>query len=309
VEAPLTQYVVAGPARSAIVLVLTVRPGGEQQVRDLLGDLSGLTRGVRFRAPEDDLACVAGIGSDLWDRLLPDHERPRGLHPFVELHGRHHAPSTPGDLVVHLRAARFDLCFELAKQVRGHLDGAADVVDEMHGFRYFDERDVLGFVDGTENPSPAAAAPYVYVGAADPTYAGSSYLVTQRYLHDLAAWEALNIEQQEAAIGRRKLDDVEIPDDEKAPDSHLALNVIEDADGNEQKIVRENMVFGEVGTAEFGTYFIGYAADPGVIETMLRHMFVGEPEGNTDRILDFSTATTGSLFFVPTADFLDALGD
>ena len=175
----------------------------------------------------------------------------------------------------------------------------------MHGFRSFDERDLLGFVDGTENPEGGAARAAVLIGDEDPAFAGGSYVVVQKYLHDLDAWDALPVEEQERAIGRTKLSDIELPDDVKPADSHVALNTIVDEDGEERQIVRVNMPFGRVGAAEFGTYFIGYARSPDVIEQMLTNMFVGNPPGTHDRILDFSTAVTGNLFFVPTADFLD----
>lgn len=291
------------PPAAAIFLVVTVRPGAEQPVRDQLAAVASLTRAVGFRAPEDGLSCVVGLGAALWDRLYGP-PRPAQLHPFEVLRGSEHtAVSTPGDLLFHLRARRVDLCFELARQLLGPLTGHVDVVDEVHGFRYFDERDLLGFVDGTENPTGPDALAVVTVGDDDPGFAGGSYAVVQKYVHDLDAWEALPVEEQERAIGRRKLSDIEIAD--KAPNSHVAVNTIVDADGTERQIVRENMVFGSVGAGEFGTYFIGYAADPGVIERMLHRMFVGEPSGNHDRILDFSTAVTGGLFFVPTADFLE----
>jgi putative iron-dependent peroxidase len=176
-------------------------------------------------------------------------------------------------------------------------------VDEVHGFRSFDDRDLLGFVDGTENPEGADAADAVLIGAEDAAFAGGSYVVVQKYLHDLTAWDALSVEAQEAAVGRTKLNDIELPD--QAPDSHIVLNQIEDADGNERQILRFNMPFGRVGAREFGTYFIGYAAAPDVIEQMLTNMFVGNPPGTTDRLLDFSEATTGGLFFVPPLAFLD----
>ncbi|BAK36296.1 hypothetical protein MLP_32820 [Microlunatus phosphovorus NM-1] len=300
-----SQLVLAPPAKAAIFLVLTVHPGAEDDVRELLADLGGLTRSVGFRHPEKGLSCVAGIGAGLWDRLY-DLPRPVGLHPFRELVGPvHTAVSTPGDLLFHLRAVRMDLCFELARQVMIRLADRADVVDEVHGFRYFDERDLLGFVDGTENPAGDDAVAAVRIGDEDPAYAGGSYVIVQKYVHNLTTWDALPVEEQERVIGRRKLSDIEIPDAEKATNSHVALNTIVDADGTEHDIVRDNMPFGAVGTAEFGTYFIGYAATPHVIEQMLRHMFLGNPPGNHDRILDFSTALTGNLFFVPTADFLE----
>jgi putative iron-dependent peroxidase len=207
----------------------------------------------------------------------------------------------------HIRAAQADLCFELASQIMDRLRGSVAVVDEVHGFKYFDDRDLLGFVDGTENPTGEAAAAAVAVGEEDPEFAGSSYVIVQKYLHDLVAWNGLTVEAQELVVGRQKLSNVELPDDAKPGNSHVALNTIVGPDGAQRQILRDNMAFGSVGPGEFGTYFIGYAATPAVTEQMLEHMFVGDPPGNHDRILDFSTAVTGSLFFVPTADFLDDL--
>ena len=302
----LAQDVLAPPAKAAIFLVVTVRTGAEDDIRDLLGDVAGLNRAVGFRNPEGELSCVVGIGADLWDRLFAELPRPRGLHRLPVFAGaKHTAVSTPGDLLFHLRAKQLDLCFELASQLMNRLAGRADIVDEVHGFRFFDERDLLGFVDGTENPRGAAAVTAVTVGDEDRAFAGGSYVVVQKYLHDLDAWNALTVEEQERAFGRHKLTDIEFPDEAKPSNSHLTLNTITDPDGTERKIVRDNMPFGAVGAREFGTYYIGYAATPSVIEQMLRNMFIGVPPGNHDRILDFSTAITGNLFFVPTADFLD----
>jgi putative iron-dependent peroxidase len=301
---------VLGPlTSSAIFLILTIDPGGEAAVRDLLGDWAGLQRAVGFRAPGPPLACIVGIGSSAWDRLFSG-PRPAELHPFRELTGTvHHAVSTPGDLLFHIRHERMDLCFEFVTQVMSRLAGAVAVVDEVHGFRYFDERDLLGFVDGTENPVGAAAGTAALVSASDPDFAGGSYVIVQKYLHNMAAWNALATEDQEKVIGRSKLTDIEMPDDVKPANSHVALNTIEDPDGEEQQILRANMPFGEVGRGESGTYYIGYAATPSVTEQMLANMFIGNPTGNYDRILDFSTAVTGSLYFAPSADFLDDLPD
>jgi putative iron-dependent peroxidase len=299
------QAVLAPLTGAAIFLVLTINAGGEDACRDLLGDWAALRRSVGFRVPGDDLVCVAAVGSQAWDRLFGG-PRPAELHPFRELTGaRHHAPATPGDLLFHIRHERMDLCFEFASQALSRLGAAVTVVDETHGFRFFDERDLLGFVDGTENPEGTAAAAAALVGPADPAFAGGSYVIVQKYLHDMAAWNALSTEDQERVIGRSKLADIEMPDDVKPANSHVALNTIEEPDGTERQILRANMPFGELGRGEFGTYYIAYAATPGVTEQMLRNMFIGNPPDNTDRILDFSTAVTGSLFFAPSADFLD----
>jgi len=302
---PTSRIVEPPPTAAAVFLVLVVRPGAEDAVREVLADVSGLTRAVGFRSPESSLSCLTGIGAEVWPRLF-GAPPPARLHPLEPIVGPvHTAVATPGDLIFHLRAARMDLCFELARQLAIRLDGLADVVDEVHGFRYFDERDLLGFVDGTENPTGDEAVAAAVVGDEDPDYAGGSYLVVQKYLHDLKAWHELSVEEQEAAIGRTKLDDIEIPDDQKAPNSHVALNSITDDEGNDLDVVRANMAFGEIGKGEYGTYYAAYARTPEVTERMLRNMFLGDPPGTYDRILDFSTAVTGGLFFVPTQDFLD----
>jgi putative iron-dependent peroxidase len=302
---PEPQPVFTPLTRSAIFLVLTVHEGGEQTVRDLLSDVPGITRSVGFRVPEGELSCVAGIGSDCWDRLFTG-PRPAQLHPLPELAGPvHTAVSTPGDLLFHIRSRQMDLCFELASQLVNRLRGVVSVVDETHGFKYFEERDLMGFVDGTENPVGPSAVQVAVITDQDPGFAGGSYVVVQKYLHDLVAWNALPTEEQERIIGRTKPTNMELPDDVKPANSHVALTSIEEPDGTELQIVRDNMPFGKVGTEEFGTYFIGYSATPAITERMLRNMFLGDPPGNTDRILEFSTAVTGTLFFVPSFDFLD----
>lgn len=290
---------------AAIFLIATIDDGGESVVHDALGDISGLVRAIGFRDPTKNLSVVTSIGSDAWDRLFAG-PRPAELHPFIALEGpRHRAPSTPGDLLFHIRAESLDVCFELAGKLVEAMAGAVTVIDEVHGFKFFDNRDLMGFVDGTENPAGPLAVSATQIGDEDPDFAGGCYVHVQRYLHDMSAWNSLSVEEQERAIGRTKLDDIELDDDVKPANSHVALNVIEDDEGNELKILRHNMPFGEVGKAEFGTYYIGYSRTATVTERMLRNMFIGDPPGNTDRILDFSTAVTGTLFFTPTADFLD----
>jgi porphyrinogen peroxidase len=303
--APEPQDILTPITEDAIFLTACVDPGGEATIADLLPDLAGLRRSVGFRAPDARLSLVVGIGAKLWDRIF-DAPRPAGLHPFRELRGPvHTAPATEGDLFFHLRADRLDMCFELARLIIDRLGPEVRIVDEVHGFKSFDERDLLGFVDGTENPEGRAAEAAVLIGDEDPDAAGGSYLIVQKYVHDLAAWNALTVEQQEAAIGRTKLEDVEFADEDKAPDSHLTLNVIEDDAGEQLQIMRFNMPFGRAGVGEFGTYYVAYAATPAVTEEMLDNMFLGKGEATHDRLLDFSTALTGNLYFVPSADFLD----
>ena len=302
VSAPLT--------RAAIFLVVTINPGADSRaaVRAFCADFAGLVRAVEFRDLEAGLSCVMGIGSDAWDRLF-GNPRPAELHPFREFRaGSRHAVATPGDLLFHIRAKRMDLCFEIAAQIMRRLGGAVTAVDEVHGFRYFDDRDLLGFVDGTENPRGQAVIDAALIGAEDAAFAGGSYVITQKYLHDMVGWNALSTEAQERIIGRTKVADIELDDTVKPTSAHNALTTITE-NGAEFQIVRDNMPFGQTGSGEFGTYFIGYCRTPRVTEQMIENMFVGKPPGNYDRLLDFSRAVTGALFFVPSATFLDSLGE
>ena len=308
VPALVSQPVSAPLTRAAIFLVVTINPSDQNRaaVLSLCADLSALLRSVGFRDIEAALSCVMGIGSGAWDRLFGS-PRPAELHSFREIRsGPRHAVSTPGDLLFHIRAKRMDLCFELAKQIMARLESAVTVADEVQGFRYFDERDLLGFVDGTENPTGSAAAEAVFIDEEGSVFSGGSYVIVQKYLHNLDAWNQLPTESQEKIIGRTKLSDIELDDSVKPTFAHNALTVIEE-NGKEIKILRDNMPFGRPGHGEFGTYFIGYSRSPRTIEQMLENMFIGRPPGNYDRILDFSTAVTGGLFFIPTASFLDSV--
>jgi len=296
--------------RSAIFIVATLTPGADHAatVREWCADVAGLVRSVGKRVPGGNLSCVCGFGSGAWDVLFGTL-RPASLHGFREFGtGDRRAVATPGDLLLHIRAEHMDLCFELATQLMARLGAAVTVVDEVHGFRYFDMRSMVGFVDGTENPSGRDAIDYTIIGDEDASFVGGSYVIVQKYLHDMAGWNELSVEAQERVIGRTKLSDIELDASIKPSCSHSSLTTLVE-DGKEVKILRDNMPFGSPGKGEFGTYFIGYARSPAPIEQMLENMFVGRPPGNYDRLLDYSRAVTGGLFFVPSASLLEALAD
>lgn len=313
-DQPEPQAVLNPLTTSAAFLVLTV-PGDRDAALRVLSVTSGvnaLVRAVGFREPTEQLSCVVGFGASYWDRIRPAAApRPAQLHAFPALTGiRRDAPSTPGDLLFHVRANRADLVFEFTRQLMDALDGDVHVEDHTTGIRYFDSRDLLGFVDGTENPTGRGAGAAALIDARqEPDFAGGSYVTVQKYLHDMAAWRALGTEEQERVIGRTKLDDIELPDDVKPSNSHVALNSVTDEDGNDRDILRDNMAFGDPSRGEMGTYYIAYASDLGVTEQMLRNMFLGNPPGNYDRILDVSTPVTGTEFFVPSLELLESLAD
>src|ERR1700690_4004851 len=304
------QPIAAPLTRAAIFLVVTINPGRDDRatLRSFCGELAALVRAVEFRDLEGGLSCILGFGSDAWDRLFGP-PLPAELRVFREIRaGGRHAVSTPGDLLFHIRAKRMDLCFELATQIMARIGDAVTPADEVHGFRYFDDRDLIGFVDGTENPRGQEAKDAVLVGEEDAAFAGGSYVIVQKYLHDLNGWNALSTEVQERIIGRSKLSDIELDDSVKPTSAHSALTTIVE-DGKEIKILRDNMPFGRPAHGEFGTYFIGYSCSPRTTEQMLENMFIGQPPGNYDRLLDFRRGVTGNLFFVPAATFLDNVAE
>ncbi|KAI0432575.1 Dyp-type peroxidase [Xylaria sp. FL1042] len=310
-----SQPVDTGLTSSATFLVFSVVPTDSsiQSVRGVLSSVPDIAKNISIRDVNANLTCVVGIGSRAWDSLtrLP---RPAELHPFPEVRGaKQTAVSTPGDILFHIRSERRDMCFELERQLMEKLGDAVRLEDQTVGFRYFDARDLLGFVDGTANPVGADVEDAVLVSKSsggDATAIGGSYVVVQKYLHDLKGWKVLSTEQQEAIIGRTKSDNVELDDaDDGKQQAHKTLATIEDESGEEHAVLRDNMPFGSPSAGQYGTYFIAYSRNLWVVEKMMERMFVGDPPGLHDRILDFSTPVTGSTFFAPSLSSLKALGD
>jgi putative iron-dependent peroxidase len=242
-----------------------------------------------------------------WKQLFPEQGNPKELKTFETIKGaKYIAVSTPGDILLHIRAKQMGLCFEFASIIDEKLKGVVDSIDETHGFRYMDGKAIIGFVDGTENPA-VDENPYHFavIGDEDPDFIGGSYIFVQKYIHDMTAWNSLPVEAQEKVIGRHKYNDVELSDEEKPQNAHNAVTNI----GDDLKIVRANMPFANTSKGEYGTYFIGYASTFSTTHKMLENMFIGDPVGNTDRLLDFSTPITGTLFFAPSYDLLAKLGE
>lgn len=304
----LAQSVVDNPNNNTIFMVWNFKENSayKEAFQALCTLVINLNHSNAVRFPDDKATCVLGISNKAWDLLNLPTPKPKELKTFQEIKGeKHTAVSTPGDLHLHLRANNPSLCFDMALEITKLLSPVADCVVDIQGFRYWDGRTILGFVDGTENPQGEERTHFGVVGDEDSNYQGGSYLFVQKYLHNMMAWSELSVEEQEKIIGRSKQDDIEMSDDQKPSNSHIALTNIEDENGEELKVIRQNMPFGNPANGEAGTYFIAYASTFSTIQKMLEHMFIGNPVGNYDRILDFSTTQTGTLFFVPSLEMLE----
>jgi putative iron-dependent peroxidase len=297
---PTPQSVILpAPGASALFLVLRVpelaRDGAE--AARIAARAPALARAVAKLAPRARLASAIAYGAALWDAASPG-ARPRGLHPFAPIeNGALRAPATPGDLLLHVTSQRADLNLELALRLRAALGARAEVVDEVHGFTYLDSRDLTGFIDGTENPSGARArAAAALIGREDAAFAGGSYVFTQRYVHDLARWNAQPLAEQEGAVGRRKRDSKELLAKLKPATAHISRVVIEE-NGAELEIVRHSFPYGT--TSEAGLFFIAYTRDLAIPERMLARMLGASGDGLHDRLMDFTRAVSGATFFAP----------
>lgn len=305
---PVSQQVTDYPNNNTIFTVWKFKAGMDIKpaFEKLCALVANLNHTFTIRVPAERASCVLGIGYEAWMKLSLPQPIPRELKNFEPVVGaKHTAVATPGDLHFHLRSGNMSVCFDMLTAITAVLSPVSDCLEEVHGFRYWDGCSILGFVDGTENPIGNDRHFFAVVGDEDPAYKGGSYLFVQKYLHNMNGWTNLSTEEQEKVIGRYKLSDIEMPDDVKPDNSHSALASLDDDNGNELKIVRDNMPFGNPAKNEVGTYFIAYANTFSTTHKMLERMFVGVPAGNYDRILDFSTAHTGSLFFAPSMDILD----
>lgn len=302
-NSPQPQIVYTFPRKYGYFLTLEVSKNQENKelIAQFFADFSAICRTVRSRDRDQNFIAIMGIGSEMWDWIV-GNPKPPELHEFIELDGAKHAPSTVGDLFFHIRCDSIDMCFEMSQDIMKRLSTVTKIVDETHGFKYFNDLSMLGFVDGVENPEYKKAMEATLIPSG--SWANGSYLITQKYLHNMDAWNKLTVEKQNQIIGRHKDTNIEIPDDEKQPYAHNKLTTIT-KNGVQIDIFRDNMPFGSPGNAEYGTFFVGYCNKASITEEMLRNMFIGSPKGTYDKILDFSTAVSGNLWFIPTIDWLD----
>lgn len=271
------------------------------RITDALAMIDNATRSIRQKDPAGNVSSTVGFSARGWALLFPDRPVPDGLVDFPAMSdGGRTFPATPGDVFVMVKAGRIDYAFQTAKYVISGFAPLADCVEDTRGFRYLDDRDLIDFVDGTENPvgDERAAAVLVPEGP----YAGGSFLIVQRYIDREEQWASQSTEEQEGVIGRTKMDDIEIPDSAKKPYAHNVKSKVE-IDGTEIKMYRQNRAIGNA--LEHGTMFVGFAAALSTITTSLTQMITADADGNYDHLLDFVDAHTGGAYFVPPQAFLD----
>lgn len=276
----------------------------QEAIQEFVDRFQAITRSLRIRDNKGNLKVALGFSNDAWDYLFPNAPKPKELETYQTLTGpKYQMPATKGDLFLHIRANDEAAVYELMSQVMLFLRDFTTVVDETKGFRYFEGRAIIGFIDGTENPQVEDAADYAIIGDEDPFFENGSYAFAQKWRHNMDIWNKLTTETQEKAVGRKKFSDPELEDGEKFSNAH---NVASQAkiNGVEQKIVRMNVPYSDPASGNTGTYFIGYSRYWKVTKTMLQNML-----DKGDYLLSFSDILSGQLFFIPSRPLLDKIAD
>ncbi len=299
--------IIPEPSQHSRYIVLKVKDLKLDTLKERLADFETTRARLLSQYPESKLSTVVSFGGALWQRL--GQKLPAGYHELAPLTGQgtaHHfvLPATGGDLMIYIHAERADLCFLMSQTLLHELGNEIEVMDERTGFRYLDRRDLTGFIDGTENP--AGDDDRIAVALLDESagaFAASSFAFSQRYVHDLSAWQKLKVDAQEAVIGRSKLESIEQPDGIKRTNSHIARVVIEDENGEELEILRTSAPYGD-GGGEKGLFFHAYTRDLTIIDRMLARMY-GKADEVGDRLLNFVTPVSGAYFFAPSQELLN----
>ncbi|WP_117235151.1 Dyp-type peroxidase [Vibrio maerlii] len=278
----------AGPFALYVQLKLKSNPA---QVLEALQALPSLVSELNETQPEANLTSSIAFAHQFWSTL--NQEMPSELIPFAPLgSGDVTAPASDVDVLIHLHSNRHDLHFYVLRKLFADIEQDVEIVDETYGYRYLDSRDMTMFVDGTENPKNEQRAEVALIPEGE--FAGGSYVMVQRFVHNLPAWNRLGVSAQEKVVGRTKPDSIELDDVPAA--SHVGRVDIKE-EGKGLKIVRHSLPYGSV-TGDHGLLFIAYCNTLHNHKTMLESMY-GETDGKTDQLLRFTQAVTGAYFFAP----------
>ncbi|EGQ7693363.1 Dyp-type peroxidase [Vibrio vulnificus] len=286
----------AGPFALYTLLKINHNPA---KVLVQLQSLPALVEELNQSQPDAELTLSIAFSKSFWQQL--DMAMPAELIDFPVLgEGEIVAPSTDVDVLMHCHSQRHDLHFYLLRKLLSEVAEDVTVVDETYGYRYLDSRDMTMFVDGTENPKAEKRAEVALIP--DGEFAGGSYVMVQRFEHNLPAWNRLNVSAQEKVIGRTKPDSIELDDVPAA--SHVGRVDIKE-EGKGLKIVRHSLPYGSV-TGAHGLLFIAYCHTLHNFKAMLESMY-GVTDGKTDQLLRFTKAVTGAYFFAPSKEMLASI--
>lgn len=295
------------PSNHARFIVLNLKNLSIDALKEQLNDFFTTRDRLITQHPDAEIKTSVAFGPELWAKLYP--QNPAGFKQLEPIQGSFTMPVVPADLLIHIASARTDICFALSQSFFDGIQDQVEVLDERVCFRYLDGRDLTGFIDGTENPQfPDDRGETALLGEDAGIFVDGSFVFAQRYVHNLESWKRLKVDAQEHVIGRTKLESIELDDDVKPENAHIARAVIEDDEGEELEILRHSLPYGD-GQGEQGLFFIAYTKDLTRIDKMLLRMFGTSGDGIHDRLLHFVTAVDGAYFFAPNEDLLEKVLD
>lgn len=298
---PFQSGIIAEASSDALFITLNVNTSEIDTLKKALANSPALITDVQQQFPDAMLHAAIGISSLIWDKL--DTKRPQHLSTFPHISGKEHEIiPTDVDLVLHIRSSRHDVTYELANTLYSNFGNSVTLVDDVSGFKYMDNRDLTGFVDGTENPEGEHRKNVALVGEEDIDFKNGSYFNLMRFVHDLDKWEKETLKTQEDVYGRTKRDNQEYPSAEKSAHAHTKRTSLKDKNGQSMEILRQSIPFASL--TEKGLMFASYSKTPETFNLMLESMVKGDENGNTDFLMKYTKATTAQAFFVPSNTWL-----
>lgn len=293
------------PSNHARFIVLNLKNLSIDGLKKQLNALLSTRDRLITQHPDAEIKTSIAFGPELWAKLY--HTTPEGFKQLEPIQGAFEMPVVPADVLIHIASARTDICFALSQSFFDGIQNQVEVLDERVCFRYLDGRDLTGFIDGTENPQfPDDRAETALLGEDSGIFEDGSFIFAQRYVHELEKWKRLKVDAQENVIGRSKLESIEMDDEHKPENAHIARVVIEDNEGEELEILRHSLPYGD-GQGEQGLFFIAYTKDLTRIDGMLVNMFGTQGDGIHDRLLHFVTPMDGAYFFAPSEEVLEEI--
>ncbi|WP_067098740.1 Dyp-type peroxidase [Marinomonas atlantica] len=299
--------ITAEASSDASFILLDAVEGKEAVLRKALASCSQLISDIQNQFPDAQLHAAIGVSTHSFYRIT-QCEPPKELAPFPSFSGQFLSVKDEAyDLIMHIRSNRHDATHILALALLKAMSDSVKLRTQTHCFKYLDNRDFTGFVDGTENPEGEDRASVALVGDEDSAYKGGSYLNYMKFVHDLEKWEHQELKVQENTFGRTKYDNEEYASAEKSPHAHTKRTSLKDDQGQSLELLRQSMPFGDL--QEQGLIFVSYSKTPIIFDLMLQSMIEGDEKGNADHLMQYTHASSGSAFYVPTPKFLNQLSE